>query len=1180
MTAPSTVRSLLSVEPRRLLRHNEYVAATYGDRRRMADILAYWHAVEMFDPQDIPRPRRRETLTRKRGSRAEQAISLVKGEPLPPLPWQPGHLRYGEPPEEGWYGSSWRHTVYGGVFSLRDVRGALASVLGYTEAEDYAGNRRDADAALFAFTVDEDGILIENGTAFSSCAWATGRLHRPGPGAPGWLEGFGDVTGRCEQALYRLLSKPVGYLPSPADGAARGESKDWRATVTEVLGAAAAGAVAALISAVAPVVGGVVGAGALAGAAGSIVNRATQRGEQQEESHAGAPSIADLPSPAPAASDERGRSVQIPDIVAFAAHVADILGLPDGLANPLELRVVSIPVKRRKDGSLRDPEVFLSSPVVPDLDRIKKASGFGPALATYLGQPVAPERRIDLRNDRAAILHGVRPDAFPLARWPSELTKPLSVSQQFGVNTILAELVGGGLFSVNGPPGTGKTTLLRDLIAAIVVQRAVVLASLSSPDAAFAVVRHTWTGPDGKQHVVRELRPELAGFEIVVASSNNNAVENITKELPGMDAIAAGWHAEARYLADQATALLGEPAWGMIAAPLGNAEKRSDFCQRFWWAKDGMRPLLASRQRDPPPVTDWRAAVDRFTESFAIAARMAAERAAADTALRFPIEDSQLQAVQDDSERASRELADLEQEHQRITGKLTGLQRAGQALSGQLDQHDRARPGGLRGLLGIGTEMAAWQQRRDELAAKLAERRHQVEDVQQQADRLRSSVAAAGQRASQTAHDAEALIGRRADGEQRIRRAREAWGPAFPGNWPDLDQNEQELAAPWSDEEWTTARTQVFLAALNLHRAFVAGAAGLVLGNLGHLVDALERKPAAPPPKAEAAAWRTLFLVVPVISTTFASCGRMFGALGVGSLGWLLVDEAGQALPQHAVGALWRARRAVIVGDPLQLEPISQVPAEVQDRLRNLSGVDRRWLPAGRSAQGLADRRNRWGTAIQTEDRDGNTQEVWVGAPLRVHRRCEEPMFGISNAIAYQGLMVYGTIAQPFPGGPRPAYPGSSWIDVTGPSEGKWVPAQGEALLKILRRMHVENGVSLDRIYVLSPFRDVVTQCRRVARGELRAYKWADDQIGTVHTMQGREADAVILVLGTDPSPAKQARDWAARPANLLNVAVSRARRRLFVVGDQAEWADVPNFCVAAQMLRRHPWPATGDRPR
>ena len=242
--------------------------------------------------------------------------------------------------------------------------------------------------------------------------------------------------------------------------------------------------------------------------------------------------------------------------------------------------------------------------------------------------------------------------------------------------------------------------------------------------------------------------------------------------------------------------------------------------------------------------------------------------------------------------------------------------------------------------------MVGWQQQRNELVAQLTQRGQQVRDAQQRADQLGAQVAAAREWASGAARNAEALIGRRVDGEQRVRRAREAWGPAFPDNWLRLDQDEQELAAPWSDEEWTGARTRVFLAALDLHRAFVAGAAKTIRRNLRQLVAALAREPGAPPPDAELVAWQTLFLLIPVISTTFASCGRMFGALGAGSLGWVLVDEAGQAVPQHAAGALWRARRAVIVGDPLQLEPIFHVPGQVQDRLRGLFGVDRAWLPA------------------------------------------------------------------------------------------------------------------------------------------------------------------------------------------------------------------------------------------
>lgn len=228
----------------------------------MAEILAYWHAVELFDPQDIPRPPRQRGITRQPDRRCVETISVANGEPLPPLPWQSGHPRYGELPETRLYGSTWRHVIYGGVFSLSAVRSALAGVLGYADGEDYAGTR-DADGALFAFTVDADGLLIEDTPAFSSCAWATGRLHRPGPGAPGWLDGFGTVTGDCAESLYRLLSRPVSYLPLPPEMAPDG-ARDWRAAVTDILGGAGAGAVAALLGAIAPAVGGVVSKSALA----------------------------------------------------------------------------------------------------------------------------------------------------------------------------------------------------------------------------------------------------------------------------------------------------------------------------------------------------------------------------------------------------------------------------------------------------------------------------------------------------------------------------------------------------------------------------------------------------------------------------------------------------------------------------------------------------------------------------------------------------------------------------------------------------------------------------------------------------------------------------------------------------------------------------------------------------
>ena len=81
-------------------------------------------------------------------------------------------------------------------------------------------------------------------------------------------------------------------------------------------------------------------------------------------------------------------------------------------------------------------------------------------------------------------------------------------------------------------------------------------------------------------------------------------------------------------------------------------------------------------------------------------------------------------------------------------------------------------------------------------------------------------------------------------------------------------------------------------------------------------------------------------MVVPVLSSTFASFSRSFGFLGASSIGWLLIDEAGQATPQAAVGALWRARRAVLVGDPLQLKPVLTVSGAAMEHMRTHYGVD------------------------------------------------------------------------------------------------------------------------------------------------------------------------------------------------------------------------------------------------
>ena len=72
---------------------------------------------------------------------------------------------------------------------------------------------------------------------------------------------------------------------------------------------------------------------------------------------------------------------------------------------------------------------------------------------------------------------------------------------------------------------------------------------------------------------------------MVVASSNNKAVENVSAELPSPSAIANDAQ-ELRYFKTLSDAMHQSDTGGAIAAVLGNMQNRSPFKQVFWWDDD------------------------------------------------------------------------------------------------------------------------------------------------------------------------------------------------------------------------------------------------------------------------------------------------------------------------------------------------------------------------------------------------------------------------------------------------------------------------------------------------------------------------------------------------------------------------------------------------------------------
>lgn len=796
---------------------------------------------------------------------------------------------------------------------------------------------------------------------------------------------------------------------------------------------------------------------------------------------------------------------------------------------------------------------------------------------------------------------------MPLTRWPSPGRHPLVLMQQAAVNHSVVEVANGGMVAVNGPPGTGKTTLLRDIVAKVVLDRAIAMSKFDKPAQAFTHVAQMMTGR-AYTHLYK-LDESLIGHEIVVASSNNKAVENISREIPASKAMASDLSPQARYfqsISDAVAAGKGPikdgATWGLAAAVLGNSSNRSAFTQSFFWHKKrGMARYLkailggdASEENEEageegvePKILDVvtieqppRGEIEAL-ERWRIARR------------DFPAKLQNVEVLQKQAQAAYEAVTQRPEAVRRVADVTCTWQEAKQSYAAALDREeltkclharaadaerraaedrtaiDRLRPGFFARSFNL-RSYREWRTQMTAAHSALSNARMELK-----------STADAEQHAALDATLARRMVGdselEKQEAETALARLMgiiETLRSEMGANLADEDFWAQEdgtlqLKSPWIFEEWQQARDNLFVGAFALHRAFIDATAKPVRHNLRAALDVMNGRALKEQQEpARRSLWASLFLVVPVISTTFASTARLFGELGKEQLGWLLIDESGQAIPQAAVGTLWRAERAIVIGDPQQIQPVVTTPPALIQSIFSEFGVDTdKWAGPEMSAQVLADRVSWFGTEIMTDDDD-----IWVGSPLRVHRRCENPMFRISNHVAYNGLMVYGT--QPGSSQIGMSLGESCWINVKDDAVGKWSEAEERLALNLLRKL-LDDGIEVPDIFLITPFRIIADRLRKLIRSDRsvadrlpeKAWDWTQDRVGTVHTFQGKEAEAVVMVLGASSDHFVGARLWAGRPPNLLNVAVTRAKRRLYVIGDRDAWKDAGAFAHLAQNL-------------
>ncbi len=848
------------------------------------------------------------------------------------------------------------------------------------------------------------------------------------------------------------------------------------------------------------------------------------------------------------------------------------------------------------------------------LEDLTKASdliggtGAGAGLQRYIGF-ARPENSVDVLSPPAAVEPYVAPSLIPQACWPSASGRPLVLLQQAAVNAARAELGSdSGIMGINGPPGTGKTTLLRDVVVGCVLDRATAMARFENPQEAFTATDQKLLFGSNAFYRFYRVDASLKGHEIVVASSNNRVVENVSKELPLKDA--NGRNAEMDYFksisdlianpkragyfeAEDEASTAQVETWGLIAAVLGNGRNRGAFQQGFWWNEDGgfLTYLKAARGMNVlREIKDEKSGEFIKNEMPTVVTRENPATNAADAAMQWrkaraafleqkKAVDAEIAAIEgmrrdlQALEEAEFDLKRLDEQRPQLDQAVSSARQAGEARrlehsaavakadrdKTMLEGHLAGRPSFFARFLGTASSRT-WNANRQRLTDAL---RQSVNHVQATSDAL------AAARATWSGTQARLLQWDRAveDKKRDIAQlhaaslaARARLGDrVIDKAFFQKNHTAMQVTAPWLPDDVHRMREDLFAAALAIHKAFIDATASRLQHNLGLLMAGMTAGAFQSQAQRDLVPdlWSSLFMVVPVVSTTFASFRTMFGDLTPESIGWLLIDEAGQAVPQAAAGAVMRARRTIVIGDPLQVPPVVSLPEKLNAEICKYFDVDdAEWSAPAASAQTLADLASRFRSAYITDLGDRE-----VGLPLLVHRRCQNPMFDVSNTIAYAGQMVH-SVGLRDPGPIGDVLGESRWVDVNGDAESKWCPAEGDAVVAMLAALS-SAGVKDPDIFIITPFKVIGQEMRRRLDRETALFRslgvsksqWAHGRVGTIHTFQGREADTVILLLGAPNASQHRARQWAASPPNIINVAVSRAKQNLYVVGSAKAWS-------------------------
>lgn len=275
----------------------------------------------------------------------------------------------------------------------------------------------------------------------------------------------------------------------------------------------------------------------------------------------------------------------------------------------------------------------------------------------------------------------------------------------------------------------------------------------------------------------------------------------------------------------------------------------------------------------------------------------------------------------------------------------------------------------------------------------------------------------------------------------------------------------------------------------------------------------------------------------------------------------LIVDEAGQVLPEVAAASFALANKALVIGDTEQIAPIWNSLPSVD--IGNM--VEENILPGGTQEElneayalvcdsGKSAASGSVMKVAQFNSRYQYDSDLARGMYLYEHRRCFDNIIGYCNSLCYHGKL------QPKRGVEKETiFPAMGYLHI----DGKGTQANGGSRYNTFEAETIAAWLAthkedIERHYnkplnelvgVVTPFSAQVNAIKSSLR-KLDINCDADENsltVGTVHSLQG--AERAIVIFSSVYSKHEDG-GFIDRDSSMLNVAVSRAKDSFLVFGD------------------------------